>query len=95
MYICVFFFHLVAPYNVSTMGTNIYLQGEQLMLYCLSEGGPELEYSWVFEGNNIANAPSLTINNVNASNEGDYTCNVTNDAGYESDTITIYSEFVL
>ena len=89
------FTYVVAPYNVSIIGNNIYAQGEQLMLYCLSEGGPELEYSWVFEGNNIANTPNLAINNVNATNEGDYTCNVTNDAGYEIDTIIVYSEFVL
>ena len=70
-------------------------QGEQLVLNCQSDGGPQLEYAWVFEGNEIANTPTLTIDNVNASNGGDYTCNVTNDAGYDSDTITVYGKFVL
>ena len=72
----------------------MYPQQDQLMLNCQSEGGPELEYSWIFSGSVNANTPTLTINNVNASNGGNYTCNVTNDAGYESDTITIYGKHV-
>ena len=62
------------------------------MLNCLSEGGPELEYSWIFEGNEIANTPTLTINNVTATNGANYTCNVTNDAGNSCDIITVYSK---
>ena len=77
------------------MGNNMYLQGEQLVLNCQSDGGPQLEYDWIFEGSEIANIPTLTIDNVNISNGGDYTCNVTNDAGYENDTITVYSKFSL
>ena len=72
----------------------MYPQGDQLILNCLSEGGPQLEYSWIFSGSVIANTPTLTINNVNASNGGDYTCNVTNDAGEDSDIITINSKLV-
>ena len=71
----------------------MYPQGEQLMLNCLSEGGPQLEYSWTFSGIQIASTSNLTIDNVNASNGGEYTCNVTNEAGSEIDTITVYSEF--
>ena len=72
----------------------MYPQGDQLMLYCLSEGRPKLEYSWILSGIVIANTSTLTINNVNASNGGDYTCNVTNDAGLDSDTITVNSKLV-
>ena len=79
---------------MTAIGNNRYSQGDQLMLNCLSEGGPQLEYSWRFEGIEIANTSTLTINNVTASNGGDYICNVTNDAGYDSDTITVYSEFI-
>ena len=71
----------------------MYPQGDQLMLNCLSEGGPQLEYSWTFSDSEVASTPILTIDNVNASNGGEYTCNVTNEAGSESDTITVYSEF--
>ena len=73
----------------------MYPQGDQLMLRCLSEGGPQLEYSWIFSGGEIATTPNLTINNVNASNGGDYTCNVTNEAGFESDIITVYSKLLM
>ena len=72
----------------------MYPQGDQLKLNCLSEGGPELEYSWILSGSLITNTPTITINNVNDSNGGDYTCNVTNVAGYESDNITIYGKHV-
>ena len=94
--LCTFFcfLHLVAPYNVDAVGNDMYPQGEQLMLNCLSEGGPELEYRWTFLGNETSTDQTLTIDNVNPSNGGDYTCTVTNDAGYDSDTITVYSEFV-
>ena len=75
-------------------GNDKYSQGDQLMLNCLSEGGPELEYSWIFSGSVIAKTPTVTITNVNDSNGGDYTCNVTNVAGYDSNTITVYSKHV-
>ena len=77
---------------MSIVGNSMYSQGEQLVLNCRSKGGPELEYTWIFLGNKISNNKTLIIDNVNASNGGNYTCNVTNDAGYESDTITIYSK---
>ena len=85
----------VAPYNVVVMGDNLYNQGEQLQLNCLSEGGPVLEYSWIFSGSIISKANTLTINNVNTTHAGDYICNVTNDAGTDSDTITVYSKSLL
>jgi len=36
----------VAPYNVSIAGSNAYNYGDQLELNCLSEGGPDIRYSW-------------------------------------------------
>ena len=72
----------------------MYPQGDQLVFNCLSEGGPQLKYSWIFEGNKIANTPTLNINSVSTFNVGNYTCNVTNGAGYESDIITVYSKFL-
>ena len=86
-------FYSVAPYNVTIMGDNTYSQGEQLHLSCLSEGGPELEYTWTFSGDVIANTSMLTILNVTTFNGGDYTCSVSNDAGPNMETITVYSKF--
>ena len=87
----------VAPYNVVIMGDNLYNQGEQLQLNCLSEGGPILEYSWLFSGDIIPNANmnTLTIDNVNTTHAGDYSCNVTNNAGFQSSTITVYSKSLM
>ena len=84
----------VAPYNVVIMGDTLYNQGERIQLNCSSEGGPVLEYTWFLSSNiiPIANAGTLIITNVNITNVGDYTCNVTNDAGTDSSTITVYSK---
>ena len=72
----------------------MYDQGDQLQLNCSSEGGPVLEYTWLLSGNIIdnANTSTLTINNVNTSHAGDYTCGVTNNAGTENNTVTVYSK---
>ena len=92
------FFNLfsVAPYDVVIMGETLYNQGEELQLNCSPEGGPTLEYTWLLSGNIIpnANTSTLTIVNVNTSHAGDYTCNVTNNAGTENDTITVYSKLM-
>ena len=76
------------------MGDNLYNQGEQLQLNCSSEGGPILEYTWLLSGDIIpnANTSTLIIDNVNTIHAGDYTCNVTNNAGTDTNTITVYSK---
>ena len=73
-------------------GDTLYSQGDQLMLNCTSEGGPQLEYSWVFLGDIISNSSMLVIDNVNTTHGGDYTCNVTNTAGSNDTTVTVYSK---
>ena len=76
------------------MGKNLYSQGEQLQLNCLSDGGPVLEYTWLHSGNIIPNANTdiLIIDNANTTNGGEYICNVTNNAGNDNDNITVYSK---
>ena len=76
------------------MGNKSYSQGDQLNLSCLSEGGPELIYTWLLSGSLIDNnnSSTLIIDNVTTSDGGDYTCNVTNNAGYDTKTITVYSK---
>ena len=77
-------------------GDYLYSQGDQLQLNCLSDGGPLLEYTWLHSGNIIQNGNSdvLIINNVNTTHGGEYNCNVTNDAGYESNSVTVYSKLL-
>ena len=76
------------------MGNNTYTQGQRLQLTCSSEGGPQLEYTWIFSDGAIPNqnTNTLTIDNVSTTNGGDYTCNVTNNAGVGYDAITVYSK---
>ena len=78
------------------MGDKLYSQGEQLQVNCSSNGGPVLEYTWLHSGNIIPNANTnvLTITNVNTTHGGEYICNVTNNAGYDSKNITVYGKLL-
>ena len=88
---------IVAPYNVVIMGDNLYNQGEKLQLNCSSDGGPVLEYTWLFSGDVIpnANTSTLTINSVTSTDGGNYICDVTNIAGNANNIITVYSKSLL
>ena len=89
----------VAPYNVVIMGNNTYDNGTQLMLNCLSEGGPDLLYSWsrtnTFSNDIVTNLNTLIISDLATVDGGEYTCTVTNDAGTSNRAITVYGEFCL
>ena len=85
---------LVAPYDVEIIGIRRYPYGSDIELNCTSEGGPQLEYSWIFSINTIDNDAMLSISSATVSDGGDYTCNVTNDAGDSSNTTTVYSELI-
>ena len=85
---------LVAPYNVKIIGIRRYQYGSAIELTCTSEGGPLLDYSWIFSDTVIGNDAVLNITGAAVSVGGDYTCNVTNDAGYNSSTTTVYGELI-
>ena len=78
-------------------GDNLYNRREKLQLNCSSQGGPVLEYTWLHSGRIIDNATAstLVIDDVSTTDGGDYTCNVTNNAGYQSNKITVYSKLLL
>ena len=93
MLLCILVLHiLVAPYNVEIAGMRRHSYGSDIELTCTSEGGPQLEYNWMFVDQEVGNYSMLNISNANASNGGDYACNVTNVAGYATNTTTVYSE---
>ena len=83
---------LVAPYDVNIIGIRRYPFGSGVELNCTSEGGPQLEYSWIFSNCTVDNDSMLMRDGIVA-NGGNYTCNVTNNAGFDSSTTTVYSEF--
>ena len=80
----------VAPYNVEITGIRRYAHRSNIELNCASNGGPQLEYRWIFSNNTIGNDTVLNINNATTFNGGNYTCNVTNNAGSDSTMTTIY-----
>ena len=80
------FFYIVTPYDVNITGSNTYPHGSQLQLHCLSEGGPQLEYSWSSPNSSYTTTNNLTISNVSTLDGGNYTCTVTNDAGSSSNS---------
>ena len=84
----------VAPYDVEIIGMRRYPYGSDIELNCTSEGGPQLEYTWIFSNSTIDNDTMLNINSATVTDGGDYTCNVTNNAGFSSNTTTVYSELI-
>ena len=75
-------------------GIRRYPYGSDIELNCISEGGPQLEYSWIVLDKQVGNYSMLNISNAIVSNGGDYTCNVTNAAGYATNMTTVYSELI-
>ena len=75
-------------------GSTLYEFGDTLELNCTSEGTPELKYSWSRETRNRSmfpvgiaiNTNTIIINNLAISDEGSYTCTVSNEAGMFSAT---------
>ena len=74
------------------IGIRRYPYGSDIELTCSSEGGPQLEYSWIFLDTQVGNYSIFNISSVNVSNGGEYTCTVTNAAGYATNTTTVYGE---
>ena len=86
--------YIVDPYNVEINGVRRYPYGSGIELTCTSEGGPQLDYSWIFSNSEIETDAVLNIPMAAVSDGGDYTCNVTNDAGSDSNMTTVYSELI-
>ena len=65
---------------------------------CEAMGGPNNTFEWTFNGSPLTDADitstslqsTLTISNVTASDGGEYTCTVSNLAGNESNSSTLY-----
>ena len=91
--ICILYI-LVAPYDVEIIGIRRYPYKSDIELNCTSENDLKLEYTWIFLNETIDNDAMLNISNAIANNGGDYTCNVTNIAGFSSITTTVYSELI-
>ena len=73
-------------------------RGGTATLECMSLGGPNNTYRWLFEGSNLSGETSttLTLSNVVVSTGGIYSCVVSNDAGSDSaDTFVFVQPYFL
>ena len=66
-------------------------KGGNIALNCSAHGGPNNSYRWKKDGIFIAdNESTLLINDIDASSGGSYTCLVSNAAGNDSASTTLY-----
>ena len=66
------------------------LRGQNVTLSCSSLGGPNNIFQWQKDEEVVANDTILTLVDIDASSGGDYTCTVSNLAGNDSATTTLY-----
>ena len=88
---------IVLVYAVSTEGSvmvtpvdQVYTRGENVTITCISMGGPGNVYQWEKDGEIVANDSILTLMDIDASSGGSYTCTVSNLAGNDTATTTLY-----
>ena len=73
--------------SVSNKIANI---GSNTTFNCFAMGGPQNIYRWMMNGETIGNESTLLVNDIDASSGGSYTCLVSNAAGNDSASITLY-----
>ena len=93
---------MIDPPSSSTVTVVV---GFPLTLSCTSQGSPPDTFTWMKDGVSITQSTSVTtvthtnisavyhsdyiINSVSSSDNGTYTCTVTNPIGSDSETITV------
>ena len=99
------FIHTAAPVITTTLSTVNSTIGSRLTLSCTSQGSPPDTFTWMKDGTPAPLTPTLTkvthnsttatfqsdytINSVTTSDNGTYTCTVTNPIGSDSFDITV------
>ena len=95
-YDCYSFFPLVSPEGsvLSSPSPVLVNQTNNITLTCTSMGGPDNMYQWFHGGILLpgGTTPTLTLNDVRASDEGDYMCRVSNVAGDGNSSSTVTGE---
>ena len=95
---------LVAPYNTTITATDsngeliarpaVVEYGDMLTLTCSVSGGPANTFSWTKDNTVIGSKNILFIPAVNLADGGEYECIVSNAAGSNNASITIYGKFL-
>ena len=69
---------------------TVFSQGDNTTLVCTAMGGPENTFQWDMNGRIVANESMVEVNDIDASSGGIYTCTVSNAAGNDSASTTLY-----
>ena len=64
--------------------------GDSVSFGCSAMGGPNISFTWEMNGVLVGNDSVLNLMNIEASHGGDYTCIVSNAAGTDSATATLF-----
>ena len=74
-----------------SVSSNIANISSNITFNCSAMGGPQNIYRWMMNGETIGdNESTLLVNDIDASSGGNYTCFVSNAAGNDSASITLY-----
>ncbi len=85
-----FFYNTVSP-SGSISPQNIVTQfGDITILICSAMGGPDNSFQWERNGAPIGNDSMLKLEGINASHGGTYMCIISNAAGNDSVSTTLY-----
>ena len=98
---------VIDPISPNTMAVNV---GDLLTLSCTSQGSPPDTFTWrkdngpvlqstttsvTYNDNSAVFRSDYSIDSVTTSDNGTYTCNVTNPIGSDSATIIVYGKLLL
>ena len=73
-----------------TASNNVVSRGGNATFVCSAMGGPENSYTWMLNEDTIGNESTLAVRDIDASSGGHYTCMVSNAAGTDSASITLF-----
>ena len=74
----------ISPPNITTQF------GDNTTFICSALGGPNNSFQWERNGETIGNDSMLKLEDINASHGGTYTCIISNAAGNDSVSTTLY-----
>lgn len=89
---CTYILFTVSPEGSAVASPSILISslGDTVRLTCTAMGGPNNTFQWVKNGITAGNDSVLDLMTVNASYGGDYSCIVSNAAGADSASTTLY-----
>ena len=86
------YYNIVSPEGSVSVSesSNISTRGSSVTFNCSALGGPDNMYVWMKNGMSIGTESTLLVADIDASSGGSYTCLVSNAAGSDSASTTLY-----